>query len=153
MLTGPSATADAVLAALARCSWAHFARHGAYDLGRPSRNALFLHDRALPLREIVGLRLDHAEFAYLSACDTGGSSVALVNEAISVAYALNLAGTGTSSAHRRHDHDRRRRARARRGATAWHGRVGVRPAHRDPPDPGPVPHAPTSWAPYVHTGP
>ncbi|MFJ6722559.1 CHAT domain-containing protein [Streptomyces sp. NPDC091259] len=91
-LTGPAATAPAVLDALTRCSWAHFACHGAQDLAQPSRGSLILHDGPLMLRDIVKLRLPHAEFAFLSACETSRGGIVLADEAISFATTLQLAG-------------------------------------------------------------
>ncbi|QIJ61004.1 CHAT domain-containing protein [Streptomyces sp. JB150] len=92
LLTGPAATAPSVREALGRCSWAHFACHGMQDLGRPSRGALILHDGPLTLRDIANLRLPHARFAFLSACETSRGGIVLADEAISFAAALQLAG-------------------------------------------------------------
>ncbi|MFF0472971.1 CHAT domain-containing protein [Streptomyces sp. NPDC004284] len=92
LVIGPDATTPTVLEALAHCSWAHFACHGAQDVAEPSRAALILHDGPLTLRDIVGLRLPHAELAFLSACETSRGGVVLADEAISFAAALQLAG-------------------------------------------------------------
>jgi hypothetical protein len=91
-LTGRAAESTAVLDALARCSWAHFACHGAQALEQPSLGALFLYDRPLLLREIMELRLDRASLAFLSACDSSRGGLRLANEAISFAAALHVAG-------------------------------------------------------------
>ncbi|MCQ4042043.1 CHAT domain-containing protein [Streptantibioticus rubrisoli] len=156
-LTGRAAESTAVLDALARCSWAHFACHGAQALEQPSLGALFLYDRPLLLREIMELRLDRASLAFLSACDSSRGGLRLANEAISFAAALHVAGfrhvIGTlwpindalapEVAALVYDE------LARRGtdftAAALHDAIR-RTRSR-------YPRAPLTWAPYVHIGP
>ncbi|GAA0625148.1 CHAT domain-containing protein [Kutzneria viridogrisea] len=90
-LLGEAATADRVLAELASHPWLHIACHAWQDTGDPSRSALALHDRPLTVAEIAGRDLAHAEFAFLSACETAASAQ-LLDESISLASALHLAG-------------------------------------------------------------
>jgi CHAT domain-containing protein len=95
MLTGPSATRDAVLAALPGARWAHFACHGHSDLDDPSAGRLFLADHhATPftVADVAGLRMDDAELAFLSACSTARPSGRLVDEVIHLTSAFQLAG-------------------------------------------------------------
>ncbi|MEW2630130.1 CHAT domain-containing protein [Streptomyces sp. NPDC048389] len=157
LLTGPAATAPSVREALTHCSWAHFACHGAQDLGRPSRAALILHDGPLTLRDIVNLRLPHAEFAFLSACETSRGGIVLADESISFATALQLAGfrdvVGTlwsiddtlASDITDLVYEHMSRRPAPNPATALHAALHAVRAHH--------PDAVMSWAPYVHVGP
>jgi hypothetical protein len=71
---------------------AHFACHGYQDVTDPSAGYLSLHDGPLGITEIAGLRLDGAEFAYLSACHTFTGGIQLSDEAITLATAFRLAG-------------------------------------------------------------
>ena len=71
---------------------AHFACHGTQDITNPSTGHLCLHDGPLGITEIVRLRLDTAELAYLSACETSVGGVQLSDEAITLATAFQLAG-------------------------------------------------------------
>ncbi|MFS0694450.1 CHAT domain-containing protein [Streptomyces nitrosporeus] len=94
-LTGASATRAAVLAALPRHAYAHFACHALGDLEQPSRSRLVLHDHAerpLTVRDIARLRLPSARLAYLSACDTLRTSPGLADEAVHMVSALQIAG-------------------------------------------------------------
>ena len=51
MLTGTSATRNAVAQAMPRHQWAHFACHGSQDLGDPFSGALHLHDGPLAIAQ------------------------------------------------------------------------------------------------------
>ena len=95
VLTGPQATHDTVTAAMSRYPWAHFACHGDSILADPSASQLLLQDhlsRPLTVLDVIGLRLDNAQFAYLSACSTARSGAQLPDEAIHLAAAFHLAG-------------------------------------------------------------
>jgi hypothetical protein len=95
VLTGPQATHEAVLAALPRARWAHFACHGAADPDDPSSSHLLLADhqqRPLTVADVARLRLDDAELAFLSACSTARPGRRLTDEAIHLASAFQLAG-------------------------------------------------------------
>lgn len=94
-LAGSEATYDAVLAALRRALWAHFACHGYADVTHPSASRLLLADhleRPMTVTDVARLRLDDAEFAFLSACSTARPGTRLVDEAIHLASAFQLAG-------------------------------------------------------------
>ncbi len=72
---GAEAVYDKVIDAMSATRWAHFACHGAVDLTSPSVGRLLLHDhqrRPLTVADVARLRLDNAEFAFLSACTTAG---------------------------------------------------------------------------------
>ncbi|MEV0665768.1 CHAT domain-containing protein [Actinomadura luteofluorescens] len=95
VLTGSSATHEAVLAALPKARWAHFACHGHSDLADPSSSHLLLADhqtRPLTVADLAGLRMDGAELAFLSACSTARPGAHLADEAIHLASAFQLAG-------------------------------------------------------------
>jgi tetratricopeptide (TPR) repeat protein len=87
------ATADAVADAMKGAPWlAHFACHGTQDITDPSSGHLALHDGSLGITRLAGMRLEAAELAFLSACETSRGGVELVDEAITVAAAFQLAG-------------------------------------------------------------
>jgi tetratricopeptide (TPR) repeat protein len=86
------ATRHAVASALREHPWLHYIGHSAQDPSDPGRAALFLHDGALTMREIAGLHLDHAEFAYLSSCESALGATTLPDEALHLAGALGMAG-------------------------------------------------------------
>ncbi|MET0132836.1 MAG: CHAT domain-containing protein [Kibdelosporangium sp.] len=92
-LLGVQATRKEAMSALARHQWAHFACHGTQDLNDPSQGALAMHDGMLTVLDLAAMRFRHAEFAYLSACNTAiGGRLQLNDEAINLATALHLAG-------------------------------------------------------------
>jgi tetratricopeptide (TPR) repeat protein len=90
-LAGADATVEAVCTALRKCRWVHFACHGESDPLRPALSSLSMYDAVLTVRELSTLRLEGAELAVLSACETarGGK---LVDEALHVTAALQLVG-------------------------------------------------------------
>jgi len=160
VLTGPRATRASVRQALDRGpAWAHFACHGSQDAINPSAGALWLHDGPLAISEVGGLRLDHGELAFLSACETFAGGPELADEGITLAAAFQLAGfrhvIGTlwkisdSLAAQAADHVYRLLSgtglSAAGTATALDSAML---ALRDK-----YPDAPWRWAPYVHIGP
>ncbi|MEU5893517.1 CHAT domain-containing protein [Streptomyces sp. NPDC047461] len=95
VLEGPQATRDRLLTDLPAFDWVHLACHAHGDLDAPSNSRLLVHDHLrapLTVAEIVRLRLDRAEFAYLSACATSRRGTVLPDEAIHLAAAFQLAG-------------------------------------------------------------
>ncbi|MEU8837214.1 CHAT domain-containing protein [Streptomyces sp900116325] len=95
VLTGASATHSAVVSALPRSAYAHFACHALGDLERPSGSRLVLHDHTehpLTVRDLARLRLPSVRLAYLSACDTLRTSPELADEAVHIVSALQIAG-------------------------------------------------------------
>jgi hypothetical protein len=91
-LTGPDATHDRVLTELRDTAWVHFACHATQELGDPSRARLILFDRPLTVRELAASRMQQAEFAFLSGCETSRGGDVLADEAISIAAAVQMAG-------------------------------------------------------------
>ncbi|MGW3340362.1 CHAT domain-containing protein [Streptomyces sp. NPDC001009] len=95
VLSGPDVTFSEVVALLRRAPWVHFACHGISDVVEPSASRLLLPDhltRPLAVPEIAALPLDHAEFAFLSACRTAAGSWRLPDEALHLASAFQVSG-------------------------------------------------------------
>ncbi|MDO3704725.1 CHAT domain-containing protein [Micromonospora sp. C28SCA-DRY-2] len=161
-LTGPAATREAVLAALAGRPVAHLSCHGTQDLAAPALGRLALADGPLHVRDLWQLRATApAGLAVLSACETVRGGAALPDETISLGTAFQLAGfrhvigslwsisdavtvrlcdrlyAGLAAGPGRIDPER--------AAVALHGAVReTRHALRE---------APELWAAYVHVGP
>jgi hypothetical protein len=91
-LTGQAATPEAVLAELDRHRWLHLACHATQQVDRPGDSALHLHGGDLSALRLASRHLAGAELAYLSACHTASGSMALADEAVHLAAALQLAG-------------------------------------------------------------
>ncbi|MGW5381069.1 tetratricopeptide repeat protein [Nocardia sp. NPDC003963] len=88
-------TRDRVLQLLRECSIVHFACHGVSDTADPSRSRLLLHDHTsapFTVATLAPLDLGHARLAYLSACETATAGAELIDEAIHLASAFQLAG-------------------------------------------------------------
>ncbi|WP_203786625.1 CHAT domain-containing tetratricopeptide repeat protein [Paractinoplanes rishiriensis] len=95
VFSGPTVTADAILAMLPQHAWAHFACHGVSDATDPSESRLAIHpDDAsqLTVRDVAQLRLTDARLAFLSACGTARTDETVPDEAIHIAGAFQLAG-------------------------------------------------------------
>jgi tetratricopeptide (TPR) repeat protein len=93
LFRGAEATAGAVTGAVEESPpLAHFACHGTQDVTDPSSGRLALHDGPLGIAHVAGMRLQAAELAFLSACETSRGGIELVDEAITVAAAFQLAG-------------------------------------------------------------
>ncbi|MEB3964825.1 CHAT domain-containing protein [Streptomyces kunmingensis] len=95
LLADASATHSAVVSALPRHAYAHFACHALGDLERASGSRLVLHDHTehpLTVRDLARLRLPSVRLAYLSACDTLRTSPELADEAVHIVSAFQMAG-------------------------------------------------------------
>jgi CHAT domain-containing protein len=95
VLSGPEATHDTVLAELRGARLAHFACHASADLANPSASRLLLSDhrmRPLTVVDVARQRLNGAELAFLSACETARPGGRLTDEAIHLTSAFQLAG-------------------------------------------------------------
>ncbi|MGI5240304.1 CHAT domain-containing protein [Dactylosporangium sp. CA-139066] len=93
VLEGRHAAADDVLAAIPAHTCVHFACHAGWTDASPSgtpRLALTTGD-ITPL-DLAGLRLDGADLAYLSACDTTVGLPDAADEGLHIAGAIQLAG-------------------------------------------------------------
>jgi len=97
VLSGRTATREAVLRELPSHSIAHFACHAVTDPRSPSLARLLLHDHgSAPLTavELSSVHVPNGTLAYLSACETAKSDERLADEAIHIATAFQLAGYG-----------------------------------------------------------
>ena len=86
------ATVERVVNEMNTCSWIHLACHGIQDLEDPTKSAFILADGHLELAEIIRHPLPHAEFAFLSACQTATGDAKLAEEAVHLAAGMLLAG-------------------------------------------------------------
>ncbi|MEU3481840.1 CHAT domain-containing protein [Streptomyces sp. NPDC033753] len=170
-LRDEQASRDAVVRHLKAGGWLSFAGHGEQDIATPD-GVLYLWDHvrsgSLRIRDIVGLHLEQADLAYLSACDTHRAPTAHSDEPVSLAGALQLAGYRHVVASQWQLNSRRARqvatdfyetmlrtpdgrtqpsgpGAAARSALALHTAVGRLRARR--------PDAVDMWAAYVHIGP
>ncbi|NUR57768.1 MAG: CHAT domain-containing protein [Catenulispora sp.] len=88
-------TRTAVFERLPTTAVVHFACHGTHDPADPSASRLLLQDHAtapLTVASLARVRLDHAQLAYLSACRTAFQGTVLLDEAIHLGSAFQLAG-------------------------------------------------------------
>ena len=69
-LRNDEATVDRVMAGISECKWVHLACHGTQDAADPTRSGLLLQNGRLELSELIRKAVPHAEFAFLSACQT-----------------------------------------------------------------------------------
>ncbi|TFK72294.1 hypothetical protein BDN72DRAFT_836472 [Pluteus cervinus] len=92
-LTRGEATVEAVKKGMENASWAHFACHGVTNPDKPMESALILanHTR-LTLREISDMSLPHAEFAYLSACQTAKGVAEAPDESAHLSVGMMVCG-------------------------------------------------------------
>jgi hypothetical protein len=88
---GPAATRQAVRDDLNRHAWAHFSCHGGQHLDDPSRGGVLLYDGTLTVTDLTADE-HQGEFVFLSACKTAIGGVRVLDEAITLATALQYAG-------------------------------------------------------------
>ncbi|KAG8754846.1 hypothetical protein FRC14_004601 [Serendipita sp. 396] len=86
------ATKERVMKEMRDCNWLHLACHGTQNPKNSIKSALLLHGGKLTLEEIIRLDLPHAEFAFLSACQTMMGDEGLSEEAVHIAGGMSLAG-------------------------------------------------------------
>jgi hypothetical protein len=157
-LLGPAAHLAAVREALGRHAWLHFAGHSSHDLDDPGRGRLRLSDGDLTATEIAALRLNGAQFAYVSSCDGATTGATVLDEPLHLALALQLAGFRHVIAASRPIDDRRAAdlaasvydtlaatGRLDPAAAAQALHLAVRRLRHT--------HPPATWAPYLHAGP
>jgi hypothetical protein len=165
VLEGTAATHDAVVDALPAHRVAHFACHGVSDWRDPGRSRLLLYDhdsKPLTIAALSALDLSDAEFAYLSACSTTDIGTHLLDEAMHITAAFQLAGYRhvigslwavsdraasqiASSVYARLSEDGTAPADAAGAALALH--LAVRRLRSD------YKAGPRLWAPFIHVGP
>lgn len=86
------AVVETVLEGLEHYGWIHLACHGVQDAEEPTQSRFVLHDGPLALLEIIAASFKHADFAFLSACETAMGSDALPDEAAHLAAGMLAAG-------------------------------------------------------------
>lgn len=164
VLSAACATRENVLATLPHHRIAHLSCHGITDLRNPASSRLLLHDHAdrpLTVASLAALRLTGAELAFLSACSTSGTSQNLIDEAVHITAAFQLAGyqnvIGTlwpvldeaASRITEQFYTRMTNADARETRSVDAARI-LHDATRDLRNRDP--HSPTDWAGFVHAG-
>ncbi|TDL18329.1 hypothetical protein BD410DRAFT_775091 [Rickenella mellea] len=92
ILKGPDATTTTVLSGMEECSWVHLACHGIQDVSDPMQSGLLLQDGRLKLSRIIQKHITHAEFVFLSACQTATGDERRPEEAIHLAAGMLVAG-------------------------------------------------------------
>ncbi|KAF9004282.1 CHAT domain-containing protein [Cyathus striatus] len=92
ILTGEEATYEKVLQEMGNYSWIHFACHALQDDLDPTKSAIYLQDGQLKISDIIQKPLPHAEFAFLSACQTATGDRELSEEAVHLAAGMLAAG-------------------------------------------------------------
>ncbi|MFI1004688.1 CHAT domain-containing protein [Streptomyces galbus] len=161
-LTGPEATKDRILEELSRHSWFHFAGHGSQNVQVARSAHLVPYDHAvhggIGADRLRALNLEHAELAFLSACNTATGQLTLADDQVHVAGMLLSSGFRHVVAAQWTVRDRV----AAEVATAFHRRAAAAPAGGVEPAVAlhqavqelrrshPEPYA---WAPFLHYGP
>jgi CHAT domain-containing protein len=91
-LEGEVATVDQGIANMETHSCIHLACHACQDIQKPLKSCFRLHDGGLELSEIIKRRLEGADLAYLSACQTSTGDEKLSEEAVHLAAGMLAAG-------------------------------------------------------------
>jgi CHAT domain-containing protein len=73
-------------------SWIHLACHGTQHPDEPLKSGFALADGRLELSTIIKYNLKHAEFAFLSACQTSTGDTTLSEESVHLAAAMLVTG-------------------------------------------------------------
>jgi tetratricopeptide (TPR) repeat protein len=96
LLENEQANGDRIMHELKNNPWLHFAGHGRQDVGRPDEAFLVPYDHKqngnLVASRITLMRLDRAELAFLSACESASGRMDLADEPVHVAGAFQQAG-------------------------------------------------------------
>jgi CHAT domain-containing protein len=91
-LEDDAATKANLLTAMENHSWVHLACHGTQDAKQPLASSFALADGRLELITIIKSDLKHAEFAFLSACQTSTGDIELSDESVHLAAGMLAAG-------------------------------------------------------------
>ena len=155
ILTGNAATIAAVMDLVGKQGGAHFAGHARVNFADPSRSGVVVADGTLTVRALAALDSTHTQLAFLSTCSTASRGGELLDEAVNVASAFELAGyrhviatmwpVGDLAARRFARLTYQRLAQGVDPAVAVH--AAVREIRELLPD------RPTVWAAHVHHGP
>jgi len=91
-LSDDLATTASVLEGMGEHSWVHLACHASQHASDPNQSGFSLHDGRLTLSKIITHSFPHADFAFLSACQTAKGDDTLSEEAAHLAGAMVTAG-------------------------------------------------------------
>ncbi|KAH8799183.1 CHAT domain-containing protein [Flagelloscypha sp. PMI_526] len=91
-LSQGQATVSAVIEKLQHHGWIHLACHGTQKSLDPMESSFALHDGSLTLATLVQKSMAHAQFAFLSACQTATGATSLPDEAMHLASGMLAAG-------------------------------------------------------------
>ena len=91
LLRGSKALMGKVIDGMETHSWVHFACHAVQET-EPTKSAFCLYDKRLELATIITKSFPHADFAFLSACQTATGDEQLSEEAVHLAAGMMLAG-------------------------------------------------------------
>ena len=91
-LEGSAASVKCVIKGMESHSWVHLACHAVQNRAEPTKSAFCLYDGYLELSTIITKQFPHADFAFLSACQTATGDEKLSEEAVHLAAGLLLAG-------------------------------------------------------------
>ena len=91
-LEGEVATVNQGIAYMKTHSCIHFACHAHQNTQKPLKSGFILHDGGLELSEIIKRKLEGADLAYLSACQTSTGDEKLSEEAVHLAAGMLAAG-------------------------------------------------------------
>ncbi len=154
---GEAPTTENVMANLVSHPCVHYACHGYSNLVDPSASHLFLADGAFTVTDLARIHLPDAQLAFLSACTTAQTGIALPDEPIHMAAACQLAGYRNVVASLWAISDNATVALA---DTFYSGLIAE---HRGDPAAAlhhatrqvrdEAPERPHMWAPYIHIGP
>ncbi|KAH8810238.1 TPR-like protein [Flagelloscypha sp. PMI_526] len=86
------ATVSAVIKQLETHGWVHLACHGIQKFPDPMESSFALHDGALTLASLMQKSMGHAQFAFLSACQTATGDLNLPDEAMHLTSGMLAAG-------------------------------------------------------------
>ncbi|KAH8798586.1 CHAT domain-containing protein [Flagelloscypha sp. PMI_526] len=86
------ATVSAVIQQLETHGWVHLACHGTQRFPDPMESSFALHDGSLTLAALMRKSMGHAQFAFLSACQTATGDKKLADEAMHLTSGMLAAG-------------------------------------------------------------
>jgi CHAT domain-containing protein len=91
-LSGELATVESVVKGMEESSWIHLACHAGQDISRPTKSGFYLQNGCLTLSKLIGSSFPHADFAFLSACQTAAGDKDLSDQAVHLAAGVMAAG-------------------------------------------------------------
>jgi CHAT domain-containing protein len=91
-LSGELATVESVVNGMQERSWVHLACHAIQDTSEPTQSAFSLQNGTLTLSKLISQPFPHADFAFLSACQTAKGDKKLSEEAVHLAAGMLAAG-------------------------------------------------------------